>query len=84
MSKANEQRLHDALAAELRAIRGVADISVGAWVAEIPVTHDSVYRVLRGTCPVSVVELVKLCRVVREDPLDVIARAVTRAKGVAY
>jgi len=83
VSESDEQRLQAALAAELRAIQGIANITVRTWVADIPVSADSLYRVLRGGRPVTVVELFLLCEAVDEDPQDVIARAVTRAKGSA-
>ena len=81
VSESDEQRLQAALAAELRAAQGIANITVRTWVAEIPVSADSLYRVLRGTRPVTVVELLLLCDAVDEAPQDVIARAVARAKG---
>ncbi|WP_157887883.1 hypothetical protein [Frondihabitans sp. PAMC 28766] len=37
------------------------------------------YRVLRGQRPVSVIELILLCDAIKEDPLDLITRAVNRA-----
>lgn len=78
-SVAVADKLQAALAAELRAAQAVANVKVRAWVDDIPVTHDTVYRVLRGQRPVSVVELILLCRVLEEDPLDLITRAVNRA-----
>jgi len=83
VSESDEQRLQAALAAELRAIQGIANITVRTWVADIPVSADSLYRVLRGGRPVTVVELLLLCDAVDEDPQDVIARAVTRARSSA-
>jgi hypothetical protein len=71
--------LQVALAAELRAAQAVANVKVRAWVEDMPVSHDSVYRVLRGKRPVSVVELILLCDAIEEDPLDLITRAVNRA-----
>lgn len=82
VSKTVERDLQQALAAELRAIQGVANITVRTWVADTPVSPDSVYRVLRGDRPVSVVELLLLCRVIEEDPFDLIARAMKRAEGL--
>lgn len=81
VSESDEQNLQAALAAELRAVQGIANITVRNWVADIPVSADSVYRVLRGSRPVTVVELLLLCGAIDEDPQDVITRAVTRAKG---
>ncbi|AMM22797.1 hypothetical protein AX769_21920 (plasmid) [Frondihabitans sp. PAMC 28766] len=71
--------LQDALAAELRAVQAVANVKVRAWAENIPVSPDSVYRVLRGQRPVSVIELILLCDAIKEDPLDLITRAVNRA-----
>lgn len=80
VSESDEQNLQAALAAELRSVQGIANITVRTWVADIPVSADSVYRILRGSRPVTVVELLLLCGAINEDPQDVIARAVTRAK----
>jgi hypothetical protein len=79
-SQAAADALNEALAAELRGIQAIANITVRAWVKDIPVVADSVYRVLRSQRPVSTVELVQLCRAIQEDPLDLIARAERRAE----
>jgi len=78
-SKAKAAALHEAVAAELRAAHAVANVPVASWIEDVPITRDSIYRVLRGQRPVSVVELVLLCRAIEEDPLELIARAVNRA-----
>lgn len=81
VSESDEQSPQAALAAELRAVQGIANITVRTWVADIPVSADSVYRVLRGSRPVTVVELLLLCEAIGEDPQNVIARAVRPAEG---
>lgn len=81
VSKGDEQNLQAALAAELRSVQGIANITVRTWVADIPVSADSVHRILRGSRPVTVVELLLLSGAINEDPQGVIARAATRAKG---
>ncbi|WP_345376776.1 XRE family transcriptional regulator [Frondihabitans cladoniiphilus] len=79
MSETPTQALHEALAAELRAAQAIANVNVRTWAQEAAITHDSIYRVLRGVRPVSVVELVMLCRALEEDPLELISRAAQRA-----
>lgn len=66
VSESDEQNLQAALAADLRAVQGIANITVRTWVADIPVSADSVYRVLRGSRPVTVVELLLLCGAIGE------------------
>jgi hypothetical protein len=73
------EALHAALAPELRAAQAIANVKVRDWVAHIPVTTDSVYRILHGQRPVSLVELMLLCRVSQDDPLELISRTTTRA-----
>lgn len=83
VSESDEQNLQAALAAELLTIQGIANVTVRTWIADIPVSADSVYRVLRGTRSVTVVELLLFCEAVDENPQNIIARAVSRAKGPA-
>jgi len=71
--------LQEALAAELRAALAIANIKVRAWSRVALVSHDSIYRILRGQRPVTVVELVMLCRALGDDPLELIVRATRRA-----
>lgn len=71
--------LQTAFAAELRAAQAILNVPVRAWAEETQITRDSIYRVLRDQRPVSVVELILLCKAIEEDPLDLITRAVTRA-----
>jgi hypothetical protein len=78
-SETPTQALHEALAAELRAAQAIANVNVRAWAQRAAITHDSIYRVLRGVRPVSVVELVMLCRALDEDPRELISRAAARA-----
>jgi transcriptional regulator with XRE-family HTH domain len=79
MSESSAQALHGALAAELRAAQGVAHVNVRAWAERSEITHDTIYRVLNGKRPVTVVELVNLCRAIGDDPLELVARAAKRA-----
>lgn len=79
MSETSAKALHEALAAELRASQGVAQLNVRAWAEQSLITHDTLYRVLNGKRPVTVIELVTLCRATGDDPLDLIARAAKRA-----
>ncbi|WP_454111258.1 helix-turn-helix domain-containing protein [Leifsonia shinshuensis] len=79
MSEILAPALQEALATELRAAQGVAELNVRAWARRAGITHDSLYRVLRNRRPVSVVELIMLCRAIDEDPLDLISRAAQRA-----
>ncbi|WP_267421132.1 MULTISPECIES: helix-turn-helix domain-containing protein [unclassified Curtobacterium] len=79
MSESSAQALHGALAAELRAAQGVAYVNVRAWAERSEITHDTIYRVLNGKRPVTVVELVNLCRAIGDDPLELVARAAKRA-----
>ena len=79
ISETPSQALQEALAAELRAAQGIADVNVRTWAQRASITHDSIYRILRGRRPVSVVELVLLCQAINDDPLDLISRAARRA-----
>jgi transcriptional regulator with XRE-family HTH domain len=79
MSEIESQPLHDALAAELRSAQAIAHIHVRTWAERALITDDSVYRILRGRRPVSVVELILLCRALGDEPLDLISRAIQRA-----
>lgn len=79
MSETATQSLQEALAAELRAAQAIAQINVRSWAERASITDDSIYRILRGRRPVSVVELVGLCRAMGDDPLDLISRAMERA-----
>ncbi|OII36113.1 hypothetical protein BIU98_00760 [Curtobacterium sp. MMLR14_010] len=79
MSESSAQALHGALAAELRAAQGVAHVNVRAWAERSEITHDTIYRVLNGKRPITVVELVNLCRAIGDDPLELVARAAKRA-----
>ena len=79
ISETLAQALQESLAAELRAAQGIADINVRTWAQRASITHDSIYRILRGRRPVSVVELVLLCHAIEDDPLDLISRAARRA-----
>ncbi|GAA4687265.1 helix-turn-helix domain-containing protein [Frondihabitans cladoniiphilus] len=72
--------LQEALAAELRGALAIANIKVRAWARLAAVSHDSIYRILRGQRPVTVVELIMLCRALGEDPFDLITRASRRAE----
>lgn len=73
------EALQEALAAELRGALAIANIKVRDWAQAAAVSHDSIYRILRGQRPVTVVELVLLCRALGDDPLDLLARASRRA-----
>ncbi|MBF4595684.1 XRE family transcriptional regulator [Curtobacterium flaccumfaciens] len=79
MSESSAQALHGALAAELRAAQGVAHVNVRAWAEQSAITHDTIYRILNGKRPVTVVELVTLCHAIQDDPLEMLARAAKRA-----
>jgi transcriptional regulator with XRE-family HTH domain len=79
MNQAFAQTLQEALAAELRAAQAIAQINVKTWAERASITDDSIYRVLRGRRPVSVVELVMLCEAIDDDPRDLISRATRRA-----
>lgn len=79
MSESSAQALHGALAAELRAAQGVAHVNVRAWAERASITHDTIYRILNGKRPVTVVELVTLCRAIEDDPLELLGRAAKRA-----
>lgn len=79
MNQAAVLPLQEALAAELRAAQAIAQINVKTWAERASITDDSIYRVLRGRRPVSVVELVMLCQAIDDDPLDLISRATRRA-----
>ncbi|MCE0459444.1 XRE family transcriptional regulator [Curtobacterium flaccumfaciens] len=79
MSESSAQALHGALAAELRAAQGVAHVNVRAWADRSEITHDTIYRILNGKRPVTVVELVTLCRAIDDDPLELLGRAARRA-----
>src|SRR4051794_24176765 len=79
MSEMATQPLHEALAAELRAAQAIARINVRTWAERASITDDSIYRILRGRRPVSVVELILLCRALGDEPLELISRAIQRA-----
>jgi transcriptional regulator with XRE-family HTH domain len=42
-------------------------------------TRDTIYRILNGKRPVTVVEMVTLCRAIDDDPLELLGRAAKRA-----
>ncbi len=79
MSETSARALHEALATELRAAQGASRLSVRTWAERSSITHDMLYRILNGKRPVTVVELVMLCRTVGDDPLDLVSRAARRA-----
>ncbi len=79
MSESSAHALHAALAAELRAAQGVAHVNVRAWAEHAAITHDTIYRILNGKRPVTVVELVTLCRAIDDNPLELLDRAAKRA-----
>jgi transcriptional regulator with XRE-family HTH domain len=79
MSETSARALHEALATELRAAQGVAHVNVRAWADRASITHDTIYRILNGKRPVTVVELVTLCHAINDDPLELIQRAADRA-----
>ncbi len=79
MSETSARALHEALATELRAAQGASRLSVRTWSERSSITHDMLYRILNGKRPVTVVELVMLCRTVGDDPLDLVSRAARRA-----
>lgn len=79
MSETSARALHEALAAELRAAQGVASMNVRVWAERSSITHDTIYRILNGKRPVTVVELVQLTHALGDDPLALIGRAAKRA-----